>query len=100
MKRLLKAKNNGYRNYYCKRFNVPGWLGTEAPAWAGRNYFENFQKEKVMTDFWLAAGPIALAVAGYMISQELGRIRKELHELRLQAYQTALDVAALKKVVG
>jgi hypothetical protein len=33
-----------------------------------------------MTDFWLAAGPIALAVAGYMISQELGRIRKELHE--------------------
>jgi hypothetical protein len=53
-----------------------------------------------MADFWLAAGPIALAVAGYMISQELGRIRKELHDIRLQAYQTALDVAALKKVVG
>lgn len=53
-----------------------------------------------MNDFWIAAGPIALAVAGYMISQELGRIRKELHELRMQTHQTALDVAALKKVVG
>lgn len=53
-----------------------------------------------MDQFWIAAGPIALAVAGYMISTELGRIRKELHELRMQTHQTALDVAALKKVAG
>jgi|31_taG_2_1085359.scaffolds.fasta_scaffold75856_2 hypothetical protein len=50
-------------------------------------------------EFWVAFGPICLGVAGYFLVSELGRIRKEIHDLRQTTTQTSIDVAAIKEAM-
>ena len=48
-------------------------------------------------EFWVAFGPICLGVAGYFLVSELGRIRKEIHDLRQTTTQTSIDIASIKE---
>lgn len=50
-------------------------------------------------EFWVAFGPICLGVAGYFLVSELGRIRKEIHDLRQTTTQTSIDIASIKEAM-
>lgn len=50
-------------------------------------------------EFWISAGPILLAIAGFVLSNELRRIQKELVDIRQEQKAQAVQMAHISEKI-
>lgn len=52
-----------------------------------------------MNEAWLIIGPVALAVAGYLISTELKRLNAELTKVRHDLFHLNIEIIKIKEAL-